>query len=760
MADGVFGKFVLVREIGRGGAGIVYEAQDTTSGGRVAIKILLKPERVHRLDHPNIIKVHETGEIDSKPYICMDFVDGTTLDRVQLDLREGVRVIEAVARAVHFAHEQGILHRDLKPENVLLTSQGKPILTDFGLAKIPGDGATRVGAMIGTPAYMAPEQIRGRPDLIDARTDVYALGVMLYRLATGRVPFEGSSILELQQKIMNDEPPVPPVDGPLQAIILQALQKDRERRFATARDLADDLRNYLEGRPVFAKRPGITTRFERTLTRHRGVVLILALAMLLAVGFGMYVSSRGPIEPDRSLDALKAAKEREALEAKLRLAKLQEEAVDVYRNAEKELHLLRIRSYRADWKLEPEEFSKYERVIQRCSDQMKITGASADGWWIVGRAHHVLGTYESAIEAYDAALKLNPDHSAALLYKARLMLEDALIYGRMSYAGKERWHDAALDALEAIELLSRGVKSGVHEIELDLAKGYALVVRRTQTASYCDQMIQKWQGKDFYEEFYLIRSFDSNQVGDTSEAIKIRPGFYEAYYRQAIMRYRQGDYTGAVRDLTKVLELNPRFAPAYNERGAGAMLLNRDLVAAYNDFCKAIEINPKFSQAYTNRGAIRANRGDVRGAIEDHTLAIELLPNGVGAYTNRGDALARSGNIEAAIEDWLTAIRIEPLHSEGYTNLGFRYRELGRLEESLDFLNHAVDTGPQNPIAHLNRGMTYERLANRELARAGEYLRAGIRDLETALRIGGPRWRSRAFVENLTKRMQARLAEH
>jgi len=272
------GPYELYGEVGRGSMSVIYKAVDTRTGATVALKVLKEvdlpsPHRLHRfeqearaasrLSHPNIVPVRDAGDIDGTYYIAMDFVEGMTLDRSlaqgKMRLREFVVILEKVALAVHQAHEMGIVHRDLKPQNILLDTRGEPHVTDFGLAKMDhaDKGGTHAGSALGTPFYMSPEQVSGDILGTDARSDIYAMGVILYEALTGRVPYPGHSVMDVYRAILAGglTPPAklnPRTPPDLEAICLKALAPDKRRRYPTAREFAMDLRRHLDGQPVLA----------------------------------------------------------------------------------------------------------------------------------------------------------------------------------------------------------------------------------------------------------------------------------------------------------------------------------------------------------------------------------------------------------------------------------------------------------------------------------------------------------------------------
>jgi WD40 repeat protein len=301
--------YEILAELGRGGMGVVYMARQRSLNRIVALKMVLagghagaedrarflaEAEAIARVRHPGIIQIHDFGTHDGLPYFSLEFCGGGSLGvrlrGTTLPPRDAAETVETIARAVQAAHDAGIVHRDLKPGNVLIADDGTLKITDFGLAKrVEGGGLTRSGAVMGTPSYMAPEQAEGRPDVGPA-ADVYALGAILYECLTGRPPFKASSAVETIRQVVGQGPASPrqlqanlPRD--LETICLKCLQKEPARRYASARELADDLRRYLEGRTILARPVGWLERGWRWTRRHPAVAALAALsgAALLAL---------------------------------------------------------------------------------------------------------------------------------------------------------------------------------------------------------------------------------------------------------------------------------------------------------------------------------------------------------------------------------------------------------------------------------------------------------------------------------------------
>ncbi len=323
------GPYRIERELGRGGMGVVYLAEDTRLHRRVALKVL-PPEVASsrdlrrrfereaavasRLDHPGICTVYEAGEEQGTGFIAMRYVEGESLDRWvarrserlrdtmgDVRTREGVlrvvAVIEEAARALHAAHEAGLIHRDIKPANVMVTEAGEPVLLDFGLARETeeaGPALTLSGALMGTPLYMSPEQIAAERGRVDRRTDVYSLGVTLYECLTGRPPFEAPTREALYRRILETEAEDPrrlnrSLPDDLRVVVETAMEKDRERRYRTAEAFAEDLRRVREREPILARPAGPWLRLRRWSERNPAVAGSVA-ALFLSLSAGLAVS--------------------------------------------------------------------------------------------------------------------------------------------------------------------------------------------------------------------------------------------------------------------------------------------------------------------------------------------------------------------------------------------------------------------------------------------------------------------------------------
>ncbi len=322
-----FGDYELLRQIGRGGMGVVYEARQTSLNRTVALKMILggdmaslsssavrrfrvEAEAAAKLDHPNIVAIHEFGERDGLPFFSMQRIDGTGLDREMaalalpsLDRTTGktsidktaaaqaqvriARLVATLARALHYAHDQGVIHCDVKPGNILIDNCGEPHLTDFGIARLlDQDGQLTKSGVIGSPRYMSPEQASGRRGEVTAATDIYGLGVILYELLTGQPPFRAVTPTETLRQVMEQEPAVlhdcnPLVNRDLSIICLKCLEKNARHRYASAAELADDLERWIRHEPILARRASLPERLVRWCQRKPAIAALAASVALL-----------------------------------------------------------------------------------------------------------------------------------------------------------------------------------------------------------------------------------------------------------------------------------------------------------------------------------------------------------------------------------------------------------------------------------------------------------------------------------------------
>jgi eukaryotic-like serine/threonine-protein kinase len=396
-------KYETAVPLGRGAMGDVFKAYDPTLQRFVALKYLRRdePELAARLlrearlqarvDHEAVCKVYEVGTDQGRPFIAMQYIDGPTLEQAAVDmtLREKLAVMKDVSEAVHAAHQTGLIHRDLKPQNILVErcdAGWKPHVLDFGLAREhDAYGLTQTGVILGTPSYMAPEQARGDVHHLDRRTDVYGLGALLYRLLAGRPPFEGSDLDVAMQVVHADPLPLRRIDPslpvPVETIAAKCLEKEPERRYPTARALADDLQRFLSGETVRAAPPTLRYRLGRALRRQRLVASVVLVAAALLAGLSG-VAVEGRLDARRQASAvLRFGQEVQKIESTLR-----------------EAYLLPLHDTRREKQL-------VRARMKTIETEMAVLGAvgQAPGHWALGRGYLALREYTPARQHLERA---------------------------------------------------------------------------------------------------------------------------------------------------------------------------------------------------------------------------------------------------------------------------------------------------------------------------------------------------------------------
>ena len=442
-----FGDYELLEEIARGGMGVVYRARQISLNRIVALKMIksgelagedeirrfrVEAEAAAQLDHPNIVPIYEVGEQNGQQFFSMGFVDGKGIDaRLKegpLPPREAAELIQTVAEAIQYAHDKGIVHRDLKPANVLIDVDGKPRITDFGLAKnIAADsGITATGQVMGTPSYMPPEQAAGKTESIGHRADVYSLGAMLYSLTTGRPPFQAASVVETLKQVLDQEPVSPrvlnpAVDRDLETICLKSLEKATEKRYASANAFATDLARYLDGKPIVARPIGKPARIWRWCKRNPlGATVVGLVAFLTIAGPGVAAYQ---IKINRDLDDALAGeteaketaqqKEREtaaALDRKNKALLETLDSIDAYVKVVRNAKLLKEPRFKGLLKdLLKDALAHYQTFVKKHKNEQngKMRLRIANALFEIGYISQLRGDRKAAIHAFEQTLAMN-----------------------------------------------------------------------------------------------------------------------------------------------------------------------------------------------------------------------------------------------------------------------------------------------------------------------------------------------------------------
>jgi len=437
--------YTILGELGRGGMGVVFKARQVGLNRLVALKMILsgsyageadlarfrlEAEAVAKLQHPYIVQIYEINKWEGRPFFALEFVDGGPLDKKlagnPLPFRQAAELLHKLAQAMDYAHQRQIVHRDLKPPNIMLTADGTPKVTDFGLAKKldEEDGQTRTGAIMGTPSYMPPEQAEGRTKELGPAVDIYALGAILYELLVGRPPFKGATVWDTLEQVRTQEPVYPSrllakVPRDLETICLKCLNKEAPKRYATAGALADDLRRYLDGEPILA-RPTPTWERAWKWARRRPVAAALAVVStlfvvsLVAGGLAFGESQRRQAQEEARLRRIAEDEHRQAEENFRRAEENFRRAEENFQRArlavdtmltgvgqERLAHEPRMEKLRRELLTKAMLF--YERFLEEKGDDPGVRWETARARFRVGDIRKMLGEQEAAEQDYAGA---------------------------------------------------------------------------------------------------------------------------------------------------------------------------------------------------------------------------------------------------------------------------------------------------------------------------------------------------------------------
>ncbi len=778
------GRYVILDELGRGGMGVVYRGFDPSLRRGVAVKLILDPARAGerglarfqreataaaRLRHPGIVAVHEVGVHAGRPFLVLDLVDGESLEalvaRERLAPKRVAALIRDVARALHHAHEHGVLHRDVKPENILVDRSGRPLLGDFGLARDLGDGDRLTGSaeMIGTPAFMAPEQL-GAAIAQGPPTDVYAVGGTIYRALTGRPPFQADSAFALIRAVLADEPPplrtlAPAVHPDLETIALRCLEKEPARRYPTAAALADDLDRFLGGEPI-AARP--TSRARRALRRHRGLVAVGSLGLAIAIFVGTLAwalavrSARAARREVVDAARLQARAARDAfvgddgastgdaggrpfalglaaLETSGRFATLAPED-DEARGVRFEVATA-LGDLARDRDQESVAAFAYARAVATGLDDGRAAAALAEvdaaraGRDEAGRrsVERVLeaaraGELDGAAGERRAVLTLTAlaDPSTVALLGAELdavsaSLQEAFAAALRSAAAPRPSGEAEPPPVDAAALDAELAALAASPATTSFEDGGAIeasIVRLEASAA-----ASSTAGVAPSRNFVLGRA-QSAAVDDG--ALRVARLCCRALGRIGIRDAATGPlvrYLVAERDPGRASSAAVALCYLGGERAEEVVLAawrgrfpgEGPFWDRTRPFLSRTGVEPGSGPLataldYERRSALRAAKGDLEGAIEDLTCASELAPTDARPLYLRGLIRAEDRDHLGAIEDLTRAIELDDAQAYAWHVRGATRQDIGRLDAALADFDRAIELDPRLHLAWHNRG--------------------------------------------------------
>jgi eukaryotic-like serine/threonine-protein kinase len=727
-------RYEIREQAGEGATSVVYRAWDRELSRAVALKLFRESagfsevarQRFRRevqaaasLSHPNVVTVHDAGTESGRLYLVMEFVDGRPLvDRMKESAPDLVRVLARAARGVAAAHEKGIVHRDLKPANILVTASGEAKVGDFGLAHllVGGTDLTRSGSALGTPQYMAPEQVRGRSKEVTPRTDVYALGAILYEMLTGRPPHEAADVVELYHKIAQDDPAPLPASVPadLRTICLKSLEKDPVRRYPDAKAFADDLDRHLAGEPILARTRGPVARAWGKLARRPLAVAVVVIFCAVIAG-----ATAVNLRTRQAVGRYQVAYDRG--------------------NGHWNNGVQMLRAPEFDHRLVQDLVGKAMAGFQEASVAFPDR---VEPWLMIAKCELLLGREDQAGKAWSEALKRDPGSFAARFERGKYYLGTYASYrkppdmqlsdgrGRLGRLPAESREAAAFRIMGEADLLEARKSwsvdpTGLKYLEGLLAYGQGNYAEAAKALTgYA--AATPWDARALAligSACYLSADYES-AVRSYSQALRLesRTDWHrargDAYCCLGNLTKALTDYECSGRDIdalcnlaivlqalgrlkdaeacaTRAIELRPTLARAHNLRGSIRAGL-KNLEGAAEDLGNAALHDPFYAEAYNNLGNVLAMRGELDDAIEQYDLALKIDPEYAVGYANRGTARARLGFFDKAADDFRAALQREPRNPEALFRLSECLQALGKGPDAISTLREAIQAAPKD----------------------------------------------------------------
>ncbi len=572
------GPYRVLRELGRGGMGVVYRALDPELRREVALKVMIAGAQAHEADverfrreaavvakmgrHPHLVQIHDIGRDADRLYFTMDFVEGRSAkQRVEEEgafpPREAARIAAEVAGALAFAHKAGVVHRDVKPHNILLDRDNKAFLGDFGLAKDTSNaaGLTESGSAFGTPAYMSPEQAGGHASQATALSDLYSLGATLFEMLTGRAPFVGETGMDIIRQVLDADPPAPGtlkagIHRDLEIICLKALRKEPEKRYSSAADMEADLRRFLNGEPIHARPAGGLERLVNRVKRHRAVVGVATAGFVLAAGIAVAAAWR-----------LKS-RENEAVAAKADLDRREKEATPLLLEGKSLVDRADDATRSGGWK-DRAEYAR--RAVEILGKARALLPESEDVRFELGRALRRGGREEEALKALEEAVAINAKDPRA-------------------------WFEHGSICQERLSR-SRGTLFRLAMSAVQNEVGFAVT-------GFSGSVIAWIGGTSTPEDEERLKA---TAAADFRKVVETGAVPFCAAYGEGMLLFYEGKHEPALAKIDRSLEINPYFVEAIEARAEILETWKQDITAGLKErraLCEQQPSNPRYALEY------------------------------------------------------------------------------------------------------------------------------------------------------------------